>query len=84
VADKKVACLDSMESQGYGGAYARKRIETTDGAFGNKRGVAYAEGFISLYSPTQYYLPVSEIDLEHSKGSDHESINRRSYRVNVP
>jgi 4-oxalomesaconate hydratase len=84
VADKKVACLDAMESQGYGGPYARKRIETTDGAFGNKRGVAYAEGFISLYSTTQYYLPVSEIDLEHSKGSDHESIKRRSYRVNVP
>jgi LmbE family N-acetylglucosaminyl deacetylase len=84
VADKKVACLDAMVSQGYGGPYARKRIETTDGAFGNKRGVAYAEGFISLYSTTQYYLPVSEIDLQHSKGSDHDSINRRSYRVNVP
>jgi hypothetical protein len=65
-------------------AYARKRIETTDGAFGVKMGLPYAEGFISLYSTTHYYLPVSEIDLQHSKASDHESITRRSYRVKVP
>jgi 4-oxalomesaconate hydratase len=84
VADKKVACLDAMDSQGYGGAYARKRIETTDGGFGNKRGLSYAEGFISLYSTTNYYLPVSEIDLQHSTSTDHESIIHRSYRVNVP
>ena len=84
VADKKVACLDAMESQGYGGAYARKRIEIADGAFGHARGVAYAEGFISLYSTTNYYLPVSEIDLQYSKSSDHETIVRKSYRVNVP
>ena len=84
VADKKVACLDAMESQGYNGAYARKRIETTDGSFGVRKHVPYAEGFISLYSTTNYYLPVSEIDLQHSKDSDHESIQQRSYRVNVP
>ena len=48
VAEKKIACLDAMESQGYAGAYARKRIETTDGAFGAKVRVPYAEGFISL------------------------------------
>jgi 4-oxalomesaconate hydratase len=84
VAEKKIACLDAMESQGYGGAYARKRIETSDGAFGSRVRVPYAEGFISLYSTTQYYLPISAIDLQHSKASDHEGIARRSYRVNVP
>lgn len=84
VAEKKIACLEAMESQGYGGAYARKRIETSDGAFGSRVRVPYAEGFISLYSTTQYYLPVSPIDLQHSKASDHEGIARRSFRVNVP
>lgn len=84
VAEKKVACLDAMESQGYGGAYARKRIETSDGAFGALMKVPYAEGFISLYSTTNYYLPVSEIDLQRSKASDHQGIQRRSYRINVP
>jgi 4-oxalomesaconate hydratase len=84
VAAKKVACLDAMESQGYGGAYARKRIEATDGGFGRKMGIAYAEGFISLFSTTHYYLPVSDIDLARVKAPDHESIRRRSYRVDVP
>jgi LmbE family N-acetylglucosaminyl deacetylase len=84
VADKKVACLDAMESQGYSGAYARKRIETADGAFGARIKTSYAEGFISLYSTTNYYLPVSEIDLQRAKESDHEGIRRRSFRVSVP
>ena len=44
VVDKKLAALDCLVSQGYGGAYARKRIETSDGAFGTAAGVAYAEG----------------------------------------
>lgn len=84
VAEKKIACLSAMDSQGYDGAYAKKRIETSDGAFGSRVRVPYAEGFISLYSTTQYYLPVSAIDLQHAKTSDHEGIARRSYRVDVP
>jgi 4-oxalomesaconate hydratase len=84
VAAKKVACLDAVASQGYGGAYARKRIEFSDAAFGSRKKVPYAEGFISAHSTTHYYLPVSEIDLEHSKSSDHESIRRNSYRVKAP
>jgi LmbE family N-acetylglucosaminyl deacetylase len=84
VAAKKVACLDAVASQGYGGAYARKRIEFSDAAFGSRVKAPYAEGFITLKSTTQYYLPVSQIDLEHSKRSDHEAISRSSYRVNPP
>ena len=60
VVDKKLAALDVLVSQGYGGAYARKRIETVDGAFGNAGGVAYAEGFISQSAQTYDYLPLSE------------------------
>jgi 4-oxalomesaconate hydratase len=84
VAEKKVACLDALVSQGYAGAYARKRIETTDGSFGTKVHVPYAEGFITAYSSVHYYLPVSPISLEHSKLSSQETIDLRSYRVNVP
>lgn len=84
VADKKVACLDAMESQGYNGAYARKRIETTDGAFGTTIGVSYAEGFVSLNSTTNYYLPVSEIDRHHASETDHETTRRKSFRIHVP
>jgi LmbE family N-acetylglucosaminyl deacetylase len=84
VAAKKVACLDAMESQGYGGAYARKRIETSDGGFGEDIAVSYAEGFISMNSTTNYYLPISRLNLQKAKMSDHETITNKSYRVNVP
>ena len=83
VAHLKVACLDALESQGYGGAYARKRIETNDGAFGNHARVAYAEGFISHKSSTHYYLPVSDLDLETARMSDHEVIRRMSKKVDL-
>jgi 4-oxalomesaconate hydratase len=84
VAAKKIACLDAMASQGYAGAYARKRIDSSDGAFGNRMRIPYAEGFITLYSTVHYYLPVSPIDLEHAKSSDQNSITRKSYRISVP
>ncbi|HLA85801.1 MAG TPA: PIG-L deacetylase family protein [Thermoguttaceae bacterium] len=83
VAAKKVACLDAVDSQGYGGAYARKRIEFSDAAFGSRVKVPYAEGFIIMNSTTHYYLPVSEIDLAHSKASDHEAISRSSFRIDT-
>lgn len=84
VIDRKLAALNCLESQGYAGAYARKRIETNDGAFGNVAGVGYAEGFISAHSSTHYHLPVSPMNLEMSRLSDHEAIRRRSYRWEPP
>jgi len=83
VVEQKLAALDCMVSQGYGGAYARKRIETSDGAFGNAGGVAYAEGFISMNAETHYHLPVTEYALQAARASDHELIEQRSYRVNT-
>lgn len=83
VVEKKLAALDCMVSQGYGGAYARKRIETSDGAFGNAGGVAYAEAFISMNAETHYHLPVTDYALKAARASDHELIEQRSYRVAV-
>ncbi|MEM7117683.1 MAG: PIG-L deacetylase family protein [Chloroflexota bacterium] len=83
VADKKIAALDCLVSQGYGGAYARKRIETSDGAMGMAGGVAYAEAFISQQAETHYHLPLTTYALAASRASDHELIKQRSYRVEV-
>jgi len=80
VVDKKLAALDALVSQGYGGAYARKRIETSDGAFGNAAHVAYAEGFITLNAETHYYFPVTHYARERAGRSDHENIRIVSYR----
>jgi len=80
VIDRKLAALDALESQGYGGEYARKRIETSDGGFGSAARCAYAEGFIKLNAEVHYYLPVTERALELARASDHEVIRQLSYR----
>ena len=83
VIEKKLAALDALVSQGYGGAYARKRIETSDGSMGIAGGVPYAEAFISLNAETHYTLPLTTYALTASRESDHDRIKRISYRVEV-
>ena len=81
--EKKLAAMDCLVSQGYAGAYVRKRIETSDGAFGNAGGVAYAEGFISQRSQTYDYLPLSDHTLRQAAMSDHERMTITSFRTPV-
>ena len=81
VIEKKLAAMDCLVSQGYGGAYARKRIETSDGAFGQAGCVAYGEGFISLYAETHYLLPCTDFALKRAQSSDHEIMALYSYRI---
>ena len=81
VVDKKLASLDCLVSQGYGGAYARKRIETSDGAFGVAGGCAYAEGFIKAKAETHYHLPLTDHALKRARQSDHEIIEEQSLKI---
>ena len=81
VIEKKLAALDCMVSQGYAGAYARKRIETSDGSQGTVALCAYAEGFIAMNPETHYYLPVTQHALDVARSSDHERMNRYVYRI---
>lgn len=81
VVELKLKAIDSMVSQAYAGAYARKRIECSDGAFGQRAGTSYAEPFIKLYAELHEYLPVTEDALKLSRMSDHEIIIRRSYKL---
>ncbi|MBI4550831.1 MAG: PIG-L family deacetylase [Candidatus Latescibacteria bacterium] len=81
VVDKKLASLDALVSQGYGGTYARKRIETSDGAFGSACRAAYAEGFIRWKGERHYYLPLSDFDRALARESDHEMMARYSYKI---
>ena len=83
VVDKKLAALDCLVSQGYGGAYARKRIETADGAFGVAGNCSYAEGFISSTSQTYHHLPISDHTLLVAHSTDHENLARSSHRIRV-
>ena len=83
VADKKLVALDCLKSQGYDGAYARKRIETSDGAFGGRANCSYAEGFIAGGSETFRFLPVSDHSLRVARASDHEVMEMSSTRLAV-
>jgi len=83
VIDKKLAAMDCLVSQGYAGAYVRKRIETSDGAFGNYGNCAYAEGFIKQHAETHYYLPLTDHAFELTRISDHELIAKKSYRIPI-
>ncbi len=64
VIDKKVQALDYISSQYYGGAYARKRSETEDGAHGGRTNVAYAEQFQALFPMRRYTFPITDSDLD--------------------
>lgn len=79
VIDKKLACLDCLVSQGYAGAYARKRMEINDGHFGRQGNVPYGEAFISERAQTYRYLPISEYTRRNARMSDHQRMQTYSY-----
>ena len=83
VIEKKLACMDLLVSQGYNGAYARKRLEVSDGAFGRAGGVPYGEAYISNSSQTYYHLPTSDYTIARGRKSDHEIMEYYSYRLPV-
>lgn len=79
VIDKKLASIDCLVSQGYDGAYARKRMEISDGHFGRQGNVPYGEAFISERVQTYRYLPISEYTRRHARMSDHERMQAYSH-----
>lgn len=78
VIEKKVRALDQIGSQYYGGAYARKRAETEDGAYGNSAYVAYAEQFQRFFPQVRYTLPVTDAELERIVEPQAAHMGRRS------
>lgn len=80
VIDKKFAAMECLASQGYAGAYNRKRTENSDGAF-TADTIAYGEGFIRMNAEVHYYLPVTPSALRQAADSDHEIMHRYSWRL---
>jgi 4-oxalomesaconate hydratase len=72
VVENKVRAIDALRSQSYGGDYARKRIESSDGLMGVIAGAAYAEGFITYYPELADTFPVSERRRQLVRESDAE------------
>jgi len=69
---RKVQALDCLKSQQYDGAYARKRAEGIDGAFGRFLGVPYAEAFISYRPQLYYHLPIGPWAVERANEMEGE------------
>ena len=80
--DKKFAAMECLVSQGYAGAYNRKRTERSDGAFGGM--ASYGEGFIRMNSELHYYLPLTAYARKESKKSDYEIMRHYSWRMPMP
>jgi LmbE family N-acetylglucosaminyl deacetylase len=78
VVEVKVAALDAMRSQQYGGDYARKTIEMVDGAMGSVGGVAYGEGFMTYQPEVTRLFPVSDWQLQRASESEADLMQRRS------
>ena len=83
VIDRKFAAMECLASQGYAGAYNRKRTENNDGAFTGGT-VAYGEGFIRMNAEVHYYLPLTAYARRQSMDSDHEIMRRYSWRLPMP
>ena len=83
VIDRKFAAMERLVSQGYAGAYNRKRTENSDGAF-SAGTVAYGEGFITMNAEVHYYLPLTPYARRKSRDSDHEIMRRYSWRLPMP
>ena len=60
VVGRKVAAMDCFASQGYGGPFARKLIEASNGEFGRSAGVALAEPYVRFRSETRSLLPLTD------------------------
>jgi hypothetical protein len=80
IIDRKFAAMECLVSQGYAGAYNRKRTETGDGAFGGGT-VAYGEGFIRMSAEVHYFLPLTAYARRRAGDSDHEIMGRYSWRL---
>lgn len=83
VIEKKFAAMECLVSQGYAGAYNRKRTEVSEGSFGGHT-ASYGEGFIRMNAEVHYYLPLTAYARRKSKDSDHEIMRRYSWRLPMP
>ena len=64
VVELKVKALDQIRSQGYRGAYARKRTETIEGRLGGMMRIAYGESFVRQRAEVYAALPIEATTIQ--------------------
>ncbi len=78
VIERKVAALNCMKSQQYGGRYALKRTEVNEGAYGHHNRTAYCEAFVPANPDLYHLLPVSKQRLAWENEQELETRKRGS------
>lgn len=84
VVGRKIAAMDCFVSQGYGGPFARKLIEASNGEFGRWAGVALAEPYVRFRSETRSLLPVTDYAKEADPLTRHVSYSQFDVRRAFP
>jgi LmbE family N-acetylglucosaminyl deacetylase len=81
VVEKKIRAIDCIQTQYYGGLYARKTVEISDGLSGNIAWTSYAEQFQRFTPPLCYKLPISEFEIRTAEEPREETMLRRGYML---
>ena len=76
VVDLKVRALDQIRSQGYAGAYARKRTETVEGRIGGMMRIAYGEAFARNRAEVYDSLPIQDSTIRQMTETSAEQVAR--------
>lgn len=84
IVGRKIAAMDCFVSQGYGGPFARKLIEASNGEFGRWAGVALAEPYVRFRSETRSLLPVTDYAKEADPLTRHVSYSQFDVRRAFP
>ena len=84
VVGRKIAAMDCFVSQGYGGPFARKLIEASNGEFGRYAGVALAEPYVRFRSETRNRLPVTDYAEEVDPLTRHVTYSQFDVRREFP
>jgi LmbE family N-acetylglucosaminyl deacetylase len=78
VIERKMRAMDEFETQGYGGDFAKKFIESHDGERGRSGGVNFAENFMRHRVETHCLLPITEYAMKRD-----ELLTHRNYSTVV-
>ncbi|MDC0935677.1 PIG-L family deacetylase [Pirellulales bacterium] len=76
VAEQKLKAIQKIQSQYYGGKFAVKMMEGTNGIHGLHRCVPYSETFVPAYPHVCDYLPVSQHNLRYASEPLEETYQR--------
>lgn len=84
VVGRKLAAMDCFASQGYGGNFARKLIESSNGEFGRAAGTNFAEAYVRFRNETHDLLPLTQSAVDRDQLTRHLAYSTVNLRAEHP